>query len=84
MVNNVIGCVRFNFLLIFFGGCGMYVKITRFRCGLNVDCVFFAISRLTQTDQNHVYEGNFPTQNLSSLIKQECRKRSQNNNTTTN
>jgi hypothetical protein len=29
-VNNVIGWVEFNFLLIFLGGFGMDIKVTRF------------------------------------------------------
>jgi hypothetical protein len=39
-VNNVIGWVGFNFLLIFLVGCGMDVKVTRFGCGLDVGWVF--------------------------------------------
>jgi hypothetical protein len=45
-INNIIGCVEFNFLLIFLSGCGMDIKVTRF--GYGWACVgFFAISRPT-------------------------------------
>jgi hypothetical protein len=44
VVNNVIGWVVFNFLLIILGGCGMDIKITRFRYGWGW-VGFFAISR---------------------------------------
>jgi hypothetical protein len=40
----VIGWVEFNFLLIFLGGWGMDIKVTRFRYGWEW-VVFFAISR---------------------------------------
>jgi hypothetical protein len=33
-INNIIGWVGFNFLLIFLCGCEMDVKVTRFGCGL--------------------------------------------------
>jgi hypothetical protein len=42
-VNNIIGWVGFNFLLIFLGGCGMDIKVTRFGYGW-VWVGFFAIS----------------------------------------
>jgi hypothetical protein len=43
-VNNVIGWVEFNFLLIFLGGCGMDIKVIRLGYGWEwVGC--FAISR---------------------------------------
>jgi hypothetical protein len=47
-VNNVIGWVGFNFLLIFLVGCGMDVKVTRFGCGLGflpLAVLFTALSR---------------------------------------
>jgi hypothetical protein len=45
-VNNVIGWIGFNFLLIFVGGCGMDIKVTRF--GYGWEWVgLFAISRPT-------------------------------------
>jgi hypothetical protein len=45
-VNNVIGWIEFNFLLIFLGGCGMDIKVIRFGYRWEwVEC--FAISRPT-------------------------------------
>jgi hypothetical protein len=45
-VNNVIGWVVFNFLLIILGGCGMDIKVIKF--GYGWEWVgFFAISRPT-------------------------------------
>jgi hypothetical protein len=43
-VNNIIRWVGFNFLLIFLGGCGMDIKVTRFRYEW-AWVGFFAISR---------------------------------------
>jgi hypothetical protein len=43
-VNNIIGWVGFNFFLIFWGGCGMDIKVIIF--GYGWEWVgFFAISR---------------------------------------
>jgi hypothetical protein len=42
-VNNIIGCVGFNFL-IFLDGCGMDIKVIRFGYGWRW-VGFFAISR---------------------------------------
>jgi hypothetical protein len=46
-INNVIGWVGFNFLLVFFVGCGMNIKVIRFGYGWEW-IGFFAISRPTQ------------------------------------
>jgi hypothetical protein len=46
-INNVIGWVGFNFLLIFLGGCGMDIKVIRFGYGWEW-IRFFAISRPTR------------------------------------
>jgi hypothetical protein len=43
-VNNIIGWVGFNFLLIFWGGCGMDIKVIIFGYGWEW-VEFFAISR---------------------------------------
>jgi hypothetical protein len=43
-VNNIIGWVVFNFLLIFLDGCGMDIKVIRFGYGWT-SVGFFAISR---------------------------------------
>jgi hypothetical protein len=43
-INNVIGWVGFNFILVFLVGCGMEIKIIRF--GYEWEWIrFFAISR---------------------------------------
>jgi hypothetical protein len=46
-VNNIIGWVGFNLLLVVLGGCGMDIKVTRFGYGW-VWVGFFAISRPIQ------------------------------------
>jgi hypothetical protein len=43
-INNVIGWVRFNFPLVFLVGCGMNIKVIRFRYRWEW-IKFFAISR---------------------------------------
>jgi hypothetical protein len=43
-INNVIGWVGFNFLLVFLVGCGMDIKVIRFGYGWEW-IGFFAISR---------------------------------------
>jgi hypothetical protein len=49
-INNVIGWVGFNFLLVFLVGCGMDIKVIRFGYGWEW-IGFFAISRPTRASQ---------------------------------
>jgi hypothetical protein len=49
-INNVIGWVEFNFLLVFLVGCGMDIKVIRFGYGWEW-IEFFAISRPTHSPQ---------------------------------
>jgi hypothetical protein len=46
-VNNVIGWVGFNFILMLLGGYGIDVKVIRYGCGLDVGWGFLQLAGLT-------------------------------------